>query len=119
LEDVLSKALKLYKLKHPKKCFISIFALLAFAREVPRWSDSMEARKTPPPKHKTHNQDSTSIEVEELQDFEVVELGSKNSDCKLLHWPQGSRATKENQRNAKFKECVLRAQAKANVNTWQ
>jgi len=34
-------------------------------------------------------------EVEELQDFEVVELGSKSSDHKLLHWPQGSRATKE------------------------
>jgi hypothetical protein len=41
------------------------------------------------------HQDLTLGEVEELQDFEVVELGSKSSDHKLLHWPQGSRATKE------------------------
>jgi hypothetical protein len=41
------------------------------------------------------HQDLTLGEVEELKDFEVVELGSESRDRKLLHWPQGSRATKE------------------------
>jgi hypothetical protein len=48
--------------------------------------------------------------------FKTLELSSKSSDCKLLHWPQGSRATKEDQENAKFKECVLHVQAKAVAN---
>jgi hypothetical protein len=50
--------------------------------------------------------------MEELQDFEVVELGSKNNDCKILCWPQGSRATKEDQKNAKLKKRVLCAEIK-------
>jgi hypothetical protein len=37
----------------------------------------------PPPKCKTPDQDLTSGEMEELQDFEVMELGSENSDHKL------------------------------------
>jgi hypothetical protein len=40
----------------------------------------MEAKKTRPFKPKTPSQYSTSIEVEELQDFEVVELGGESSD---------------------------------------
>jgi hypothetical protein len=49
-------------------------------------------------------------EVEELKDFEVVELGSESRDRKLLHWPQGSRATKEDQKNAELKDrfCVFK-----------
>ncbi len=55
-------------------------------KEVPQWSNSMEANKTPPPrKCKTLDQDLTLGEVEELQDFEVVELGSESNDLKLLH----------------------------------
>jgi hypothetical protein len=74
---------------------------------------------SPSPKCKTHSQDSTLVEVEKLQDFEVMELSNKSSDSKLLHSPQGSRATKDNQTNAKFKECVLHAQVKIIVDTWQ
>jgi hypothetical protein len=44
--------------------------------------------------------------------FKTLELSSKSSDCKLLHWPRGSRATKKDQNNAKFKECALHVQAK-------
>jgi hypothetical protein len=55
------------------------------------------------------HQDLTLGEVEDLQDF-VVELGSESNDCKLLRWPQG--LTKEDQKNAKLKEHVLRAQTK-------
>jgi hypothetical protein len=35
--------------------------------------------------------------MENLQDSKVMQLGSKSSDHKLLHWPQGSRATKDDQ----------------------
>jgi hypothetical protein len=48
--------------------------------------------------------------------FKTLELISKSSDCKLLHWPQSSRATKEDQKNAKLKECVLHVQAKVIAN---
>jgi hypothetical protein len=58
----------------------------------------------------------TSGEVEKLQDFEVMELGNESSDHKLLHWPQGSRGTKEDQKNEKFKKHVLHAQTKVNTN---
>jgi hypothetical protein len=44
-----------------------------------------------------------------------VELHNESSDHKLLCQPQGSRATKEDQKNTKFKPCALRAQAKAIV----
>jgi hypothetical protein len=54
--------------------------------------------------------------MEELQDYEIMELSSKSSDYKLLHWPQGSRVAKEDQKNAKLKECVLHVQAKAIAN---
>jgi hypothetical protein len=45
----------------------------------------MEAKKTLPPKRKTLAQDLTSIEMEELQDFKIVELGSESSGHKFLH----------------------------------
>jgi hypothetical protein len=48
--------------------------------------------------------------------FKTLELSSKNKDCKLLHWPQGSRVAKEDQKNAKLKERVLHVQAKAIAN---
>ncbi len=90
---------------------------------MPQSLDSMEAQKAPPPpppppqpKRKTPNQDLTSIEMEELQDYEIMELSSKSSDYKLLHRPQGSRASKEDQKNAKLKECVLHVQGKAIAN---
>jgi hypothetical protein len=57
----------------------------------------------------------TSIEMEELHDYEVVELCSGNGYHKLWWKPQGSKALKEDQKNAKFKECVLCAQTKTNV----
>jgi hypothetical protein len=44
----------------------------------------MEAKKTPPPKCETLDQDLTSIEMEELQDYEVVELCNENGDHKLF-----------------------------------
>jgi hypothetical protein len=48
----------------------------------------MEAKKTPPPKRKTPAQDSTSIEMEELQYFEIVELSNESSGHKFLHRPK-------------------------------
>jgi hypothetical protein len=64
-------------------------------------------RRPPPLKCKTLGQDSTKVEIEKLQDYKVVQLGSKSSDCKLLCWPQGSRATKDDQikRMQSFKKC--------------
>jgi hypothetical protein len=35
--------------------------------------------------------------MEKLQDTKVVQLGSKSSDFKLLRWPQGWRATNDDQ----------------------
>jgi len=69
-------------------------------------------KEDPLPPRKTPNHDSTSIEMEELHDYEIMELSSKSSDYKLLHWPQGSRVAKEDQKNAKLKECALHVQAK-------
>jgi hypothetical protein len=86
LEGVLSKALELSKLKHPKNVSNFFLHCWLLMKEVPQWSNSMEANKTPPPrKCKTLDQDLTLGEVEELQDFEVVELGSESNDLKLLH----------------------------------
>jgi hypothetical protein len=45
--------------------------------------------------------------MEKLQDFKVVQLGSKSSDHKILNWPQGSRATKDDQ--------IIRMQSLKNV----
>jgi hypothetical protein len=61
---------------------------------------------------KTPDQDLTSVEMEKLEDSKVVELCNKSGDHKLLCWPQSSRASKEDQKNAKFKECALRVQLK-------
>jgi hypothetical protein len=49
LEGVLSKALELYKLKHPKNASFLFLHYWLLLKEVPRWSNSMEANKTPPP----------------------------------------------------------------------
>jgi hypothetical protein len=35
--------------------------------------------------------------MEKLQDSRVAQLSSKSSDHKLSRWPQGSRATKDDQ----------------------
>ncbi len=64
-------------------------------------------KEDPPPKRKTPAQDSTLVEMEELQDFKIMELGSKSNGHKFLHQPQGSRATKEDQKNAKLKKCIF------------
>ncbi len=53
--------------------------------------------------------------MEELQDFEGMELGSESNDRKFLCWPQGSNATKEDPKNAKLKKRVLRAQTKVTI----
>ncbi len=116
MEDVFSKALELYKFKHPKNVS---FLVLHYWLLLQRSASMVKKTPTPSPKCKTHSQDSTLVEVEKLQDFEVMELSNKRSDSKLLHSPQGSRATKDNQTNAKFKECVLHAQVKIIVDTWQ
>ncbi len=44
-----------------------------------------------------------------------MELHNESNDNKLLHQPQGSRATKEDQKNTKLKACALRAQSKTIV----
>jgi len=71
----------------------------------------MEAKKIrPPPKRKIPSQDSITIEMELFQEFKIMELHNESSDHKLLHQPQGSKATKVDQKNTKFKTCALRAQ---------
>jgi hypothetical protein len=49
LEGVLSKALELYKLKHPKNASFLFLHYWLLLKEVPQWSNSMEVNKTPTP----------------------------------------------------------------------
>ncbi len=79
-------------------------------KEVLQWSDSMEAKETPPFKPKTHIQYSTSVEVEELQDFEIVQLGGENSDCNLYvdHKVQGQQRRIKKMQSSKNVFCVLK-----------
>jgi hypothetical protein len=84
LEDVISKALQLYKLKHLNNASFLFLHCWLLLKEMFRWSNSMEAKKTPPPKCKTLDQDLTLVEMQELQDYEARGLCSENGDHKLF-----------------------------------
>jgi hypothetical protein len=44
-----------------------------------------------------------------------VELHNESGDHRILHQPQGLRATKEDQKNTKLKMCALHVQSKTIV----
>jgi hypothetical protein len=70
----------------------------------------MEPKKTPPPKRNTPTQNSTSIEVEELQDFKVVELGSKSmvTNFYIGHKVQGQQRRIKKMQSSKNVLCMFK-----------
>jgi hypothetical protein len=77
----------------------------------------MEAKKTPPLKRKTLAQNLTSIDMEELQDFEVVELDSKSmvTNFYIGHMVQGQQRRIKKMQSSKNVLCVFKQKL---LQTW-
>lgn len=118
LEDVLQRALELYRVKHPKQQGFCTF-IWTIVEDVPRWFDfaaKLQARqqvKTPPPQPMKRRQEGGEVALIEGEEDEGAGLGiDVLSASKRPHRPSGNKAAKDDLHQAKVKEMTMHAQAK-------
>ncbi|KAL3683518.1 hypothetical protein R1sor_001540 [Riccia sorocarpa] len=101
----IDKALQLYKVKHPKKCSFTFMSVWLIVKEIPRWEQPRDEKRTPTMKLKRKAVTQDIELLPESPEIEVLGDGKKQ--------PPGNKAAKEDQKQIKHRESSMRAQAKA------
>jgi hypothetical protein len=123
LDDLLERALQLYKVKHAKQHSFVFLHCWLILKDVPRWAETREECRlrqqikvpaAPMPKRKT----PPSVAIIIDSDGEVGGQAGSDADLlggggKRLSRPCGNKVAKEEQKLEKQRECAIRAQAKA------
>ena len=121
-EDVLDRALDLYKVRHPKQqpfVFVHCWRLL---KDVPRWADvvgsaatSQASIRSPTgmPKRRTAAPPPAEVEAEAETGAPDVDKVGEEALPKRPRRPQGSKSAKEELRLRQVKEVAIHAQARA------
>ena len=124
LEDVLQRALELYRVKHPKQQGFLYLHCWTILKDIPRWFDSAvelrvrQVMKTPRPQPlKRRRLSSEGPDVSEptfVDDDgeECVEVEAAPASRRPQR-PTGNKAAKEELNRARVKESTMRAQARA------
>ena len=124
LEDVLQRALELYRVKHPKQQGFLYIHCWTILKDIPRWFESAvevrlrQAIKTPPPQPMKRRrlsselQDASEPTAVDDDGEECVEVDSTTVSRRPQR-PTGNKAAKEELHRARVKESTMRAQAKA------
>ena len=124
LEDVLQRALELYRVKHPKQQGFLYLHCWTILKDIPRWFDSAvevrvrQAMKTPPPQPLKRRR----LSLEGADASEPTTVDDDGEECveveaapasRRPQRPTGNKAAKEELNRARVKESTMRAQAKA------
>ncbi|KAH9541006.1 hypothetical protein CY35_14G036600, partial [Sphagnum magellanicum] len=106
VEDVLRRALELYKLKHPKGLSFSFIHCWLLLKDIPKWAETSltdEKKTTTTTPVATTTTPTTMVKLESLSDSGE----SSPSGRKAVEW------RRKNKKTQKLKESTMRAQAKA------
>jgi hypothetical protein len=123
-EDVLERALELYKVKHPKQLSFNFLYCWLLLKDVPRWWDSptevqhgnTRKEKAPvamPKRKMVEVPTSTASEEAYSGEEDDVEILSKVSFAKRPTRPVGNKHAKEDHRQMKQRDMAVKAQARA------
>ena len=124
LEDVLQRALELYRVKHPKQQGFLYIHCWTILKDIPRWFVSAvevhvrQAMKTPPPQPlKRRRLSSERADAGEPTSFkddgeECVEVDAAPASRRPQR-PTGNKAAKDELNRVRVKESTMRAQARA------
>ena len=124
LEDVLQRALELYRVKHPKQQGFLYIHCWTILKDIPRWFDSAvevrvrHAMKTPPPQPlKRRRLSSEGADAGEPSAFEddgeeCVEVDAAPTSRRPQR-PTGTKAAKDELNRVRVKKSTMRAQARA------
>jgi hypothetical protein len=122
LEDVLQRALELYRVKHPKQQGFLYIHCWTILKDIPRWFDSAvevrvrQAMKTPPPqplkKRRLSSEGAEEPTCHDDDGEECVEVDAAAASRRPQR-PTGNKAAKEELNRVRVKESTMRAQARA------
>jgi hypothetical protein len=122
LEDVLQRALELYRVKHPKQQGFLYIHCWTILKDIPRWFDSAvevrvrQAMKTPPPqplkKRRLSSEGAEEPTCHDDDGEECTEVDAAPASRRPQR-PTGNKAAKEELNRVRVKEITMRAQARA------
>jgi hypothetical protein len=110
--DVLSEALELYKLKHPKGHNFTFLHCWYLLRNVPRWADGSVTECRRSPRLHVHGRSCTEMppSSEPESDCASPDPPTRQAVGKKYFRPQGNRAAKEEHKNQKIRDATIRVQ---------
>jgi hypothetical protein len=120
LEDVLQRALELYRVKHPKQQGLLYIHCWTILKDIPRWFDYAvevqvrQAMKTPPPQPlkrrrlSSEGADASEPTCHDDDGEECVEVDAAPASRRPQR-PTGNKAAKEELNRVRVKESTMRA----------
>lgn len=113
-DDILERALDLYKLKAPKNQSFLFLHCWWVLKDVPRWAEGPAKQMTSSKrKDSTSDADSDCVEMDVPQSGVAQEPVGSIGVGRRLKRPVGSRIAKEENKSQKLRELAIRAQAAA------